>query len=254
MQRYCALHAGAMHVLSLASAKRQFSARALDRIARVARTIADLADVDAIQSEHVAEAIAVSQFGARRLRGLRGNRSGRRACHAGEQARVPFSLRCSLRWPQIRGRGKQPSKTNSAILVRASRTGARCGAAREIGRALLIGVIATAVSDCSQSASIAPVYGASVPVTAKSQALLYVSTYYGYLKMYTFPQGKTAGSISISGVPEELCSRIRPVTFSSPGATGRSSPSTRMAGLNLLPRFPIITTPTAVPSTPRRET
>jgi hypothetical protein len=79
-------------------------------------------------------------------------------------------------------------------------------AAREIGRALLIGVIATAVSDCSQSASIAPVYGASVPVTAKSQALLYVSTYYGYLKMYTFPQGKTAGSISISGVPEELCS------------------------------------------------
>jgi magnesium chelatase family protein len=57
MQRYCALHAAAMHVLSLASAKRQFSARALDRIARVARTIADLADVDAIQSEHVAEAI-----------------------------------------------------------------------------------------------------------------------------------------------------------------------------------------------------
>jgi magnesium chelatase family protein len=57
MQRYCALHAGAMHVLSLASAKRQFSARALDRIARVARTIADLAGVDAIHSEHVAEAI-----------------------------------------------------------------------------------------------------------------------------------------------------------------------------------------------------
>ncbi|MHB8141589.1 MAG: magnesium chelatase subunit ChlI family protein, partial [Vulcanimicrobiaceae bacterium] len=40
-----------------ASQKRRFSARALDRIARTARTIADLADSDAIRSEHVAEAI-----------------------------------------------------------------------------------------------------------------------------------------------------------------------------------------------------
>ena len=57
MRTYCALDDSAMKLLALASAKRQFSARALDRIARVARTIADLAASDAISTEHVAEAI-----------------------------------------------------------------------------------------------------------------------------------------------------------------------------------------------------
>jgi magnesium chelatase family protein len=57
MRRYCALDESAMRLLAHASAKRQFSARALDRIARVARTIADLAGAEAIRSEHVAEAI-----------------------------------------------------------------------------------------------------------------------------------------------------------------------------------------------------
>ncbi len=57
VRRYCALDAAAMRVLALASAKRQFSARALDRIARVARTIADLTGDEAIRAEHVAEAI-----------------------------------------------------------------------------------------------------------------------------------------------------------------------------------------------------
>jgi magnesium chelatase family protein len=57
MRRYCALDDAAMRLLALASAKRQFSARALDRIARVARTIADLAGEEAIRAEHVAEAI-----------------------------------------------------------------------------------------------------------------------------------------------------------------------------------------------------
>jgi len=57
MRRYCALDDPAMRLLALASAKRQFSARALDRIARVARTIADLAGDDEIASAHVAEAI-----------------------------------------------------------------------------------------------------------------------------------------------------------------------------------------------------
>ncbi len=57
MRRYCALDERAMALLSAASAKRQFSARALDRITRVARTIADLAHADAIAVEHVAEAI-----------------------------------------------------------------------------------------------------------------------------------------------------------------------------------------------------
>lgn len=57
IRRYCALDEAAMRLLAVASARRQFSARALDRIARVARTIADLAGSDAIASEHVAEAI-----------------------------------------------------------------------------------------------------------------------------------------------------------------------------------------------------
>jgi magnesium chelatase family protein len=57
IRRYCALDEPAMRLLAHASAKRQFSARALDRIARVARTIADLAGLDAIRGEHVAEAI-----------------------------------------------------------------------------------------------------------------------------------------------------------------------------------------------------
>ena len=57
VRRYCALDEPAMRLLSAASAKRQFSARALDRIARVARTIADLAHVETIGAEHVAEAI-----------------------------------------------------------------------------------------------------------------------------------------------------------------------------------------------------
>ncbi len=57
MRRYCALDEPAMRLLAQASAKRQFSARALDRIARVARTIADLAGAPAIRTEHVAEAI-----------------------------------------------------------------------------------------------------------------------------------------------------------------------------------------------------
>jgi magnesium chelatase family protein len=57
MQRYCALDEPAMRLLAQASAKRQFSARALDRIARVARTIADVDGIKAIRAEHVAEAI-----------------------------------------------------------------------------------------------------------------------------------------------------------------------------------------------------
>ncbi len=57
MRRYCPLDEAALRLLAAASAKRQFSARALDRIARVARTIADLAACDAIHAEHVAEAI-----------------------------------------------------------------------------------------------------------------------------------------------------------------------------------------------------
>jgi magnesium chelatase family protein len=46
-----------MELLAHASARRQFSARALDRIARAARTIADLSECEDITPAHVAEAI-----------------------------------------------------------------------------------------------------------------------------------------------------------------------------------------------------
>ena len=54
---YCLLDDKALQLLSHASAKRQFSARALDRIARAARTIADLAGSETIAAPHVAEAL-----------------------------------------------------------------------------------------------------------------------------------------------------------------------------------------------------
>ncbi len=56
-RRFCSLDEPAMRLLAQAAAKRQFSARALDRIARVARTIADLGGAEGIGAEHVAEAI-----------------------------------------------------------------------------------------------------------------------------------------------------------------------------------------------------
>ncbi|MBV8490322.1 MAG: YifB family Mg chelatase-like AAA ATPase, partial [Candidatus Eremiobacteraeota bacterium] len=57
VRRYCALDDAAVGLLGSAAAKRQFSARALDRIARVARTIADLAGRRTIATDDVAEAI-----------------------------------------------------------------------------------------------------------------------------------------------------------------------------------------------------
>jgi magnesium chelatase family protein len=57
MRRFCGLDEAPMRLLAQAAARRQFSARALDRIVRVARTIADLAGSEEIEAEHVAEAI-----------------------------------------------------------------------------------------------------------------------------------------------------------------------------------------------------
>jgi magnesium chelatase family protein len=42
--------------------KRSLSARAFHRIAKVARTIADLAASDAVRREHVAEALSLRRF------------------------------------------------------------------------------------------------------------------------------------------------------------------------------------------------
>ena len=57
VRTHCTLDTAGSALLRTACTQRRFSARAFDRIARVARTIADLADSTTIQAEHVAEAI-----------------------------------------------------------------------------------------------------------------------------------------------------------------------------------------------------
>ena len=57
LKSYCALDEPTMELLKFAMADLNLSARAYDRILKVARTIADLAGVETIAGEHVSEAI-----------------------------------------------------------------------------------------------------------------------------------------------------------------------------------------------------
>jgi magnesium chelatase family protein len=57
IRKYCELGTEAEHLLERAIAKQGLSARAHDRILKVARTIADLAGAEFIESGHIAEAI-----------------------------------------------------------------------------------------------------------------------------------------------------------------------------------------------------
>ena len=57
VRRHCALDDAGSALLKTACTARRLSARAFDRIARVARTIADIAGAERITAEHVAEAI-----------------------------------------------------------------------------------------------------------------------------------------------------------------------------------------------------
>ena len=57
VREVCALNTEGMEILKTAMNRLQLSARAYDRILKVARTIADLADSENIQVEHLAEAI-----------------------------------------------------------------------------------------------------------------------------------------------------------------------------------------------------
>jgi magnesium chelatase family protein len=55
----CGAMAEGRTLLQRAAAARGYSARSQHRILRVARSIADLADRDAVEAEHVAEALAL---------------------------------------------------------------------------------------------------------------------------------------------------------------------------------------------------
>jgi magnesium chelatase family protein len=57
VQEFCVLKAEARQLLELSARKMQLSARAYHRILKLSRTIADLADSDTIEVQHVAEAI-----------------------------------------------------------------------------------------------------------------------------------------------------------------------------------------------------
>jgi magnesium chelatase family protein len=57
LKAYCALEEATLELLKFAMADMKLSARAYDRILKVARTIADLAGSERILSDHVSEAI-----------------------------------------------------------------------------------------------------------------------------------------------------------------------------------------------------
>lgn len=57
LKQHCALDATSLELLKFAMSDMRLSARAYDRILKVARTIADLADSDQITSDHLSEAV-----------------------------------------------------------------------------------------------------------------------------------------------------------------------------------------------------
>ena len=57
LKEFCALDDATKELLKQAMTELNFSARAYDRIVKVARTIADLAGAENISSEHISEAI-----------------------------------------------------------------------------------------------------------------------------------------------------------------------------------------------------
>jgi magnesium chelatase family protein len=57
LKQYCGLDDATKELLKMAMAELNFSARAYDRILKVARTVADLAGAETISSEHISEAV-----------------------------------------------------------------------------------------------------------------------------------------------------------------------------------------------------
>ncbi len=62
LKRFCTLDPESQELIRVAMSELNLSARAYDRILKVARTIADLAGAEAISSEHVSEAIQYRSF------------------------------------------------------------------------------------------------------------------------------------------------------------------------------------------------
>ena len=57
LKTYCVIDVATLELLKFAMSDLKLSARAYDRILKVARTIADLAGAEMIASEHISEAI-----------------------------------------------------------------------------------------------------------------------------------------------------------------------------------------------------
>jgi magnesium chelatase family protein len=62
LKQFCKLDAESQELIRVAMSELNLSARAYDRILKVARTIADLAGTETISSEHVSEAIQYRSF------------------------------------------------------------------------------------------------------------------------------------------------------------------------------------------------
>ena len=69
MERYCRLETSARHLLRIAVAELDMSARGCSRILKVARAIADVAGADQLKELHLSEALEYRSFSLRIWRG-----------------------------------------------------------------------------------------------------------------------------------------------------------------------------------------
>jgi len=67
VRKFCVLDREESELIKMAMTELNFSARAYDKILKVARTIADLAECEAIRQEHLSEAIQYRNLDRRLL-------------------------------------------------------------------------------------------------------------------------------------------------------------------------------------------